>query len=378
MKDPRINKLANLLINHSCALRAGENVLIESIGAPKEIIIALIHEVRAVGANPFVSIKDDQIIRELCSCYTEEYVKMMADFELYTLKQMDAFIGIRAFMNISELSDVPRDKINNVLKYYMQPVHLEQKNEYTRSVLLRWPTAAMAQRADMSTEAFEDFYFNACIIDYTKLEKMMEPIVALMQKTDKVRIVGPGDTDISFSINGMPKNKNAGRHNIPDGEISTAPTRNSVEGRIKFNVPSNYYGTTFENICLDFKNGKVINAASNETEKINKVLNIDAGARYTGEFAFGLNPYITKPMKDILFDEKIRGSIHIALGNAYKKCDNSNRSAIHWDLILIQTPEWGGGNIYFDDKLIRKDGEFVNGGLFDTNLKDQNTFQISK
>lgn len=375
MKDPRINKLANLLINHSCALRAGENVLIESIGAPKEIIIALIHEIKAVGANPFVSIKDDQIIRELCSCYTEEYVKMMADFELYTLKQMDAFIGIRAFMNISELSDVPRDKINNILKYYMQPVHLERKNEYTRSVLLRWPTAAMAQRADMSTEAFEDFYFNACIIDYTKLEKMLEPIVVLMQKTDKVRIVGPDDTDITFSIKGMPKNKETGKHNIPDGEISTAPIKDSIEGRIRFNVPSTYYGTTFEDICLDFKNGKVINANCNETDKFNKILDIDDGARYIGEFAFGLNPFITKPMKDIIFDEKIIGSIHLALGNAYNKCDNGNRSAIHWDLILIQTPEWGGGKIYFDDTLIRKDGNFVNGELFDTNLKIKTLFK---
>ncbi|MHA1747378.1 MAG: aminopeptidase [Promethearchaeota archaeon] len=297
---------------------------------------------------------------------------MMADFELYTLKQMDAFIGIIAFMNISELSDLPRDKINNILKYYMQPVHLEQKNEYTRSVLLRWPTAAMAQRADMSTEAFEDFYFNACIIDYTKLEKMMEPIVVLMQKTDKVRIVGPVDTDISFSINGMPKNKNAGRHNIPDGEISTEPIRNSVEDRIKFNVPSNYYGTTFENICLDFKNGKVINAICSETDKFNRIINIDDGARYVGEFAFGLNPFITKPMKDIIFDEKIIGSIHLALGNAYNKCDNGNRSAIHWDLILMQTQGMGGGEIYFDGTLIRKDGKFVLEELEKLNFKNLN------
>jgi aminopeptidase len=359
VRDPRINKLAKLLINYSCALRQGERVLIEAIGVPNEVVIALVREAKSVGGVAFVNIKDDQVIRELCSCYDEDDVKLMADCELYKLRQMDAFIGIRGFMNINELSDVPADKRKTILKHYIQPVHLEQRNEHTKWVALRWPTPSMAQRAGMSTEAFEDFYFDACTIDYAKMEAAMDPLVHLMRKTDKVRIVRPGDTNISFSIKGMPQCKYAGRHNIPDGELSTAPIRDSVNGRICYNVPSVFYGTTFEDICFDFKDGKIVKATCNDTGKINDILDQDEGARYVGEFAFGFNPWILKPMKDVLFDEKITGSIHLTPGNAYKECDNGNKSAVHWDLILIQTPEMGGGEIYFDGTLIRKDGRFV-------------------
>lgn len=225
--------------------------------------------------------------------------------------------------------------------------------------MLRWPTPSMAQMAGMSTEVFEDFYFDACTIDYGKMEKAMEPLVQLMKEIDEVRIVGPGVTDISFSIKGMPQVIYAGEHNIPDGEIMTAPIRDSINGIIHFNTPSIFYGSTFKNIYLEFKNGKVIRASCNLNERINEILDQDEGARFIGEFAFGLNPYISKNINDILFDEKIKGSIHLALGNSYKECDNGNRSAIHWDLILIQTSEFGGGTIYFDNKIVRKDGYFV-------------------
>jgi aminopeptidase len=357
--NPKINKLATLVINHSCALRNGEKVLIEAIGVPNEIVIALIREAKSAGGVPFVSIKDDQIIRELCSCYDEEDVKLMSDCELYTLRQMDAFIGIRGFMNISELSDVPEDKLKNILKHYIQPVHLVQRNENTRWVVLRWPTPSMAQRAGMSTEAFEDFYFDACTLDYAMMDAAMDPLVNLMQKTDEVRIVGPGDTDVSFSIKGMPQCKYAGRHNVPDGELFTAPVKDSVNGRIQYNVPSAFYGTTFIDVCFDFKDGKIINATSNHTGKINDILDQDEGARYVGEFAFGFNPLITKPINDSLFDEKMRGTVHLTPGNAYRECDNGNRSSVHWDLILDQTLGMGGGEVYFDGVLIRKDGRFV-------------------
>ena len=363
MKEKRINKLARLLINHSCALEAGEKVLIEAINVPNEMIIQLIREVKSVRGVPLVTIKDDQIIRELCCCYSEDDIRLMADCELYTLKHMDAFIGIRGFMNTSELSDVGGDKLKNVLKHYIQPVHFEQRNQNTKWVVLRWPTPAMAQRAGMSTEAFENFYFDACTIDYAKMEAAMKPLIEIMQQTDKVRIVGPGDTDVSFSIKGMAQCKYAGRHNIPDGELLTAPVRDSVNGRIRYNVPSVFYGTTFEDVCFTFKDGKIVNATCNHADKMNEILDQDEGARFIGEFAFGCNPHISKPMNDVLFDEKIMGSIHLTPGNAYKESDNGNRSAIHWDLILIQTPEMGGGDIYFDETLVRRDGRFVLGEL---------------
>lgn len=359
VKDPRVNKLAELVINHSCALRPGERVLIEAIGVPNEVVIALIREVKAAGGTPIVSIKDDQIIREMCSCYSEDDIKLMARCELHTLKQMHAFIGVRGTLNVHELSDIPAEKLKNIMEHYILPVHIEEKHKHTKWVALRWPTPSMAQRAGMSTEAFEEFYFNACAIDYGKMERAMTSLAHLMEKTDRVRIVGPGDTDISFSIKGMPQCKYAGKHNIPDGELLTAPVRDSVNGRIHYNVSSVFYGTTFEDICLDFKDGRIVRAACNDTEKINEALDQDEGARYVGEFAFGFNPYIVKPMRDTLFDEKIAGSIHLTPGSAYKQCDNGNNSAIHWDLILIQTPEMGGGEIYFDGILIRNDGRFV-------------------
>jgi aminopeptidase len=359
MKDPRINELAKLLINHSCALKSGERVLIEAVGVPNEIVIALIKEAKLVGSTPIVSIKDDQIIRELCFCYEEADVKLMADCEFYTLKQMDAYIGIRGFMNISELADVPVERLQGILKYYIHPIHLKQRNEHTKWVVLRWPTPAMAQRATMSTEAFENFFFDACAVDYANMYVAMDPLARLMQETDIVRVVGPHGTNVSFSIAGMPQCKCAGKHNVPDGELFTAPIKDSVNGRICYNVPSVFYGTTFVDICFDFQDGKIVKATSNHTKKMNEILDQDEGARYIGEFAFGFNPMIIKPIKDVLFDEKMQKSIHLTPGNAYQECDNGNRSSIHWDLILDQSAEMGGGEVYFDDVLVRKDGRFI-------------------
>jgi aminopeptidase len=216
----------------------------------------------------------------------------------------------------------------------------------------------MSQQAGMSTESFEDYYFDVCCLDYTKMGEEMKNLIALMDKTDKVRIVSPG-TDLTFSIKGIDTEPCAGDMNIPDGEVFTAPVKDSVNGTLAFNTPSLFKGTTFENITFEFKDGKIVKADGNFPDKINQILDTDEGARYIGEFAIGVNPYITKPMKDTLFDEKIAGSIHITPGRCYDEADNGNKSAIHWDLVLIQTPEFGGGEIYFDDVLIRKDGLFV-------------------
>ena len=359
MNDQRITKLAKMVVNHSCRLAKQEKVLIEGIGVPKEVIISFIRAVTTCGATPFVSIKDDQVMRELCSCYEEKDTKLMADCELHMLKHMDAFIGIRGFMNANEFGDVGSDYIRNVLQNYIQPVHHEYRNKHLKWVALRWPTPSMAQRAGMSTELFEELFFDACTMDYAKLEIAMTPLAEAMGQTDKVRIVGPLDTDISFSIQGMHQYKHAGTHNIPDGELATAPVRDSVNGRIHYNVPSVFYGTTFYDICFDFKEGKVVHAQCNSPKRMNALLDQDPAARYVGEFAFGLNPGLRKPMLDILFDEKMAGSVHLAQGNAYPQCDNGNRSSIHWDLILMQTPDAGGGEIYFDDVLARRDGLFV-------------------
>ena len=216
----------------------------------------------------------------------------------------------------------------------------------------------MAQLANMSTEAFENFYFDVCNLDYAKMDRAMGPLEALMNRTDKVRLVAPG-TDLTFSIKGIGAKKCSGHRNIPDGEVFTAPVRDSINGTIAYNTPSIYSGITFENMVFTFENGRIVKAESNDTQRLNEILDMDEGARYIGEFSLGFNPHILHPMKDILFDEKIAGSLHFTPGQAYEETDNGNRSSVHWDLVLIQRPEYGGGEIWFDDVLIRKDGLFV-------------------
>jgi len=249
-------------------------------------------------------------------------------------------------MNISEMADVKPEQVVRMLEQYIDPLHNAYRNRHLKWLALRWPTPSMAQRLGLGSEAFEDLFFAACLIDYVGLENRMESLVQLMSDTRKVRIIGPGDTDLSFDVTGMPTCKYVGKHNIPDGELFIAPTKYSVNGRISYNVPSVYYGAAFEWIVLDFKDGRVVKAASDNPTRLNQILDQDDGARYVGEFAFGFNPHIVRPMKDILFDEKMAGSIHLAQGNAYPESDNGNRSAIHWDLILNQHGDAGGGEVY--------------------------------
>lgn len=358
MVDPRITTLAHNLINYSCRLKEGEKVLIETIGLELPLVKELVKEAYKVGAIPFVTIKNKSVDRALLMGATEEQMQMMAKYEAARMSDMDAYIGIRSGDNSSELSDVPSERMDLYFKYFWKEVHGKIRVPKTKWVVLRYPSPSMAQLANTSTEAFEDFYFNVCNLDYSKMSKAMDPLVELMNKTDKVRIVGKG-TDLSFSIKDIPAVKCDGKMNIPDGEVYTAPVKDSVNGYITYNTPAEYQGFTYENIRLEFKDGKIVNATANDTERINKVFDTDEGARYVGEFAIGVNPYIVKPMKDTLFDEKIVGSIHFTPGSSYDDAFNGNKSAIHWDLVYIQTPEYGGGEIYFDDVLIRKDGRFV-------------------
>lgn len=358
MKDQRIDTLAKNLINYSIRLQKGEKVLIENFGLQKELVLALIREAYAAGGFPFVSLKDNQIDRALLMGGQEEQYNMIADFEAEVMKNMDAYIGLRSGDNINEFADVPDDKMKLQGSTVGKKVHRDIRVPKTKWVVLRYPTASMAQLAKMSTEQFEDFYFDVCNLDYSKMDKAMDPLVELMNKTDKVRITGKG-TDLTFSIKDIPAIKCSGQMNIPDGEVYTAPVRDSVNGKITYNTPSPYNGFTFENVTLTFKDGKIIEATANDTERINKIFDTDEGARFIGEFAIGVNPYILHPMQDILFDEKIAGSFHFTPGQAYDDAYNGNKSNIHWDMVMIQRPEYGGGEIYFDDVLIRKDGQFV-------------------
>ena len=272
------------------------------------------------------------------------------------MKGMHAYIAIRAGSNTSELSDVPAEKLN-LYSRLTRPT-LDYRVNETKWVVLRYPNSSMAQLANTSLESFEDFYFDVCTLDYRKMSAAMDPLAELMNKTDKVQIKGPG-TDLTFSIKGIGAVKCDGLRNIPDGEVYTAPVRDSMNGIISYNTPSEEQGFTYENIVFEVKDGKIVDAKANDTERINELLDVDEGARYFGEFAIGVNPYILHPMKDTLFDEKIAGSFHLTPGMCYEDAPNGNKSANHWDLVMIQRPEYGGGEIYFDDVLIRKDGIFT-------------------
>ncbi len=356
MHDARFDKLAKLLVEYSTSLKRNETVLIESFDVPDRMAIALIRAVRKAGAVPFVQIQRARVNRELALEASGRQLNLAARHELARMKKMDAYIALRGSNNITELSDVAAERMQLIAKK-MRPVQ-DQRVKRTKWVVLRWPTPSMAQLAGMSTDAFEDFYFEVCALDYRKLQPGMKALKALMERTDRVEIKGP-DTDLRFSIKGIPAVICGGDRNVPDGEVFTCPVKNSVEGHITFNAPSIYQSVAFDGIRLEFRGGKIVDATSNQTAKLNKILDSDAGARYIGEFSLGFNPHVLHPMRDILFDEKIAGSLHLTPGQAYEEADNGNRSQVHWDMVSIQRPDYGGGEIYFDGKLIRRDGEFV-------------------
>jgi aminopeptidase len=356
MHDARFDKLAKLLVEYSIRLKRNETVLIEAFDIPDEMTIALVRATRKAGGVPFAQTYHVRVNRALALEASDRQLNLIASHELARMKKMDAYIAVRGSNNITELSDVPPETMKLIARK-MRSVQ-DQRVKKTKWVVLRWPTPSMAQLAGMSTEAFEDFYFEVCTLDYRKLLPGMKALHRLLEKTDRIEIKGPG-TDLRFSMKGIPAVICGGDRNIPDGEVFSCPVRDSVEGHVTFNAPSIYQGIAFDGIRLEFKNGRIVDATSNETKKLNKILDSDPGARYIGEFSLGFNPRILHPMRDILFDEKIAGSFHFTPGQAYEEADNGNRSQVHWDMVSIQRPEYGGGEIYFDGKLIRKNGVFL-------------------
>ena len=345
-------------MKNSVELVPGEKVFIETRGlTATPLLEAFIKATVKLGGIPFYFLHDTCFTNALLEHANKEQLEEYANLHLSLMKQMDVYIGFSSITNPYDASDVSDEKqalygetFSKVLRYRV---------DNTRWCVLRYPNDVMAYEAGMSTKKFTDFFFDACLIDYSKMEPAMNKLADLMKKTDKVRIVGP-ETDISFSIKDIGAVVCSGHRNIPDGEVYSAPVKNSVNGHIRFNTSSHMDGKKFSNIKLWFENGKIVNCEhSGSKEDLESIFNKDEGARYVGEFALGVNPFITKDICNILFDEKIAGSLHMAIGNCYKKAPNGNASEIHWDLVLIQTPEYGGGQIYFDDVLIRDNGLFV-------------------
>ncbi|MBI1826409.1 MAG: aminopeptidase [Planctomycetes bacterium] len=366
MLDPRWTKLADVLVNYSTAMKRGEKLLIEAVDVPHEFTCELVRTARAAGADPLVTLKSNRVARALMVHGSEQQMNLIADAEVLRMSNVQAYIGVRGSDNIAELSDVPPDAHKLYQNTIWKRVHQDIRVPKTRWVVLRWPHPAMAQQAGKSTESFEDFYFNVCTMDYAKMARAMKPLVDRMMRTDRVHITGPG-TDLAFSIKGIPAIPCDGKVNIPDGEVFTAPVSESVNGSIQFNSRTIYQGTVHDNVRLAFKGGRIVEATSTNSAHLNKVLDTDEGARFIGEFAIGFNPFITEPMLDILFDEKIAGSFHFTPGQAYEIADNGNRSAIHWDMVCMQDDAHGGGEIRFDNEVIRKSGRFTTPDLLGLN-----------
>lgn len=360
MNDPRIARLAEVLVDHSCQLKRGEFVLIEAFDLPEPALVCRLVELAAQrGAYPLVIWKNNEVLRSLYLNGSEANLGLAGKWEADLMRQVQAYIGIRGAANNSQFADVPIEQMDLYQKLWWHPVHSEVRVPKTRWVVLRYPTPAMAQSAKMSSTAFDDFFFEVCTVDYAQMARDQEPLVRRMLAADRVKITAP-HTELEFSVRDIPVRPCHGQRNIPDGECFTAPVRDSIHGVIRYNTPSLYQGTVFEGIEFEFRAGKIVRATcANEPEKLNRILDSDEGARYIGEWSLGCNNRIRRPMLDTLFDEKIGGSFHLTPGNAYDECDNGNRSRVHWDLVLIQTPEYGGGEIYFDGELLRKDGCFL-------------------
>ncbi|MGO0061591.1 aminopeptidase [Brevibacillus fluminis] len=360
MKDNRLAKIAENIVSYSLDVQPEERIMIAVTDEGEPLARELVRKLYAKGAFPYVRLQRQQLQSEWLKGVTATQANQLAQWEEQMWNEIDGYIGIHGEQNDSELSRVPEGKYRLYASAFQSIA--ERIDNRIKGVRLNYPNTALAQKAKMPTEMFEDFYFDVCAFDYKRMHDAAVPLYDWMQRTDRVRIVGPG-TDVSFSIKGIGAVIAAGKRNIPDGEVYTAPVRDSINGTISYNIGSVYKGHAFEHIQFQFQAGKIVEATANHTEKLNSILDTDEGARYIGEFAIGFHPGILHPMGDTLFDEKIAGSFHLTPGRAYEKADNGNRSRVHWDLVSIQRPEYGGGEIWFDDVLIRKDGLFVPAAL---------------
>ena len=354
--DPRAKALANIAVNHSVQVKPNELILIETDNPEHDICKALIDAIYDCGGMPHLIISNDALLRRIVSRAKDEQFELMRACDDILLDRADGYIIVKGHENNLEFSGVPADRLASYMRLYKRKI--AARRHRTKWLVLRLPTPSEAQAAGMHTDEYEDFFYGACCIDYKVLYEKMLPLKQLLEKTKEVHITGPG-TDLTFSVEGLPVLIAAGAVNLPDGEVYTAPVRESINGTVQFNTVSVTQGHVFTNVALTFRNGRVVEATCDKTDELNQFLDADENNRYVGEFAFGTNIGITKPVGSILFDEKLGGSFHLALGNCYEECDNGNHAPIHWDLVCIQRPPLGGGHIYLDGVLIRKDGLFV-------------------
>jgi len=350
-------QLSEKILKFSCELKEGQNVLLQLVGLNGiELLQALVETAREMNANPFVQIEDTEINRILAEKGDEDFWKNQAQVgQLPLMKQMDAFVGIRASQNIYEQSEASKQANKAYSDAFATPVHFEERVKNTNWVVLRYPSPAFAMNAKKPTRKFTEFYYNACLLDYSSLAQAMKPLEKRLRNTDIIHLKGEG-TDIKLSVKGQNWIPCFGKRNIPDGELFSSPILDSVNGQITY-APSVYQGKPFEFVKLIVEDGKVVDFDSSNNKQLQEILDTDEGARRFGEFSFGLNPIIKQPMYDILFDEKIYGSNHLTLGNDYEEAPNGNESSIHWDLVCI------GADVFLDGDKIREGRMFVKDDL---------------
>jgi len=355
MTDPRTTRLADILVNHSLRVKRGDRVMIAaSSELAKPLVIEAYRKVLEAGGHPQTRIAFEELSGILFNEASKSQLTHFPETKLYEAENMDCFINIRAAANKRALSNVDPKRMAMRGKA-MKPISEIIVNR-KRWVLCNFPTNSLAQEADMSLAEYEAFLYGATNINWDGVQKRGKSLKRLLDRGRRITIVGK-ETEITIGIEGRKGVPCFGERNMPDGEVYVSPLEESAEGHIYFETPAIYQGSEVAGIRLTFKGGKVVEASAEKNESfLIDMLNTDRGARYLGEVGIGINYGIKSFSKDILFDEKIGGTVHLALGRSYEKAGGKNDSAIHWDIIKDLRK---GGELYIDRKLIQKNGKFL-------------------
>ena len=353
MKDSRLGKLAEIMVEKSLAVKSGDVVVIRGPYEARPLVDECFRAIIEKGATPFFDLIVHDHSRLLVDIGSDEQYEKLNEIKLNIYEKTDCSITIDAPLNTRNMASAKSER-NVAFTKALSPCIRELTSK--RWVLTNFPTQSLAQEAEMSIDEYWDMFFDAVLIDYDKLDKQMDKVLKTFDKGNDVRIIGK-NTDLSFSIKGRPGTKCSGVCNIPDGEVYYAPVEDSINGIIYYDFPIVRYGVQVDNVQMEFQDGKVIAArSSNNEDFLNKILDTDPGARYIGEFGIGLNYGIKKYIKNILFDEKIGGTVHFAIGQAYEGSLGTNKSSIHWDMIKDLRED---GEIYLDGVIVMKNGEWI-------------------
>jgi len=353
--DKRWAQLGDLLVNYSMAVKPGEKVMIAFVEVETyPLVHAIYRSCLQAGALPQVQFLSEELNRLALVHGTPEQIGWVPEIEAYGMEWADVYFGLRGAHNLDVFWDIPAEKLS-LLRQAMGKISTLRWQK-TRWCLLRVPNAALAHQAGVDEETITDMFFNACFLDWPVVSQEWRRWADDLTKGDQIRIVGKG-TDLSFSTEGRKWDVAAGHSNMPDGEIATAPVESTIDGVIYFDFPGVLGGRLVHDIRLRWEQGKLVEATSSTNQDfLRSVLNTDAGASLIGEFAIGTNPEVNYFCKDILIDEKIGGTLHIALGRAYPKVGGTNQSAIHWDIIKDMRQE---GEIYLDGELVFRNGKVL-------------------